>query len=88
MHKMKFSKDMFYTDRDVPLYQKGKVYDVEDRMVVRWLKRGGEIVEDAPKVQEEVKTAPKEQVEPKEEKLEDKVVVATQSKPLRSGNRK
>lgn len=45
--KMKFSVDMFYGNPDVPLYMPGQVYDVEKHMVSRWLKRGGQIVEDA-----------------------------------------
>ena len=50
--KMKFTEDKYY-NRDV-IYVAGKVYDVPDHMVVRWLKRGGEIV-----VEEEVKPLPK-----------------------------
>jgi len=41
---MVFSCDMIYKDQTTPLYLKGVVYDVEDAMVSRWLKRGGEIV--------------------------------------------
>lgn len=40
--KMKFTEDKYY-NRDV-MYVAGKVYDVPDNMVERWLKRGGEIV--------------------------------------------
>jgi hypothetical protein len=41
---MKFSQDMFYDSKDVPIYNKGKVYEIPENMVARWLKRGGEIV--------------------------------------------
>lgn len=47
MAKMKFAKDMFYTSRDVPLYTAGRVYEVAEEMVDRWLKRGGELVPDS-----------------------------------------
>ncbi len=45
--KMKFSRDMYYTDRVKPLYLAGEVYEIEDEgkgMISRWLKRGGVIV--------------------------------------------
>lgn len=42
--KMRFSEDKYY-NHDV-IYQKGQIYEVPDNMVMRWLKRGGEIVED------------------------------------------
>lgn len=41
--KMRFRKDMFYNNPNVPYYSAGVVYDVPLRMVDRWLKRGGEI---------------------------------------------
>lgn len=40
--KMKFTEDKYY-NRDV-IYVAGKVYDIPENMVDRWLKRGGEIV--------------------------------------------
>ena len=55
--KMKFTEDKYY-NRDV-IYVAGKVYDVPDHMVVRWLKRGGEIV-----VEEEVKPLPSRYLTP------------------------
>jgi hypothetical protein len=64
MKKMKFPKDMFYTDMNNPLYRKGEVYEVEDRMVERWLKRGGIVVEELPVVEKAV--------EPVVEKTQDK----------------
>ena len=43
--KMKFSEDKFYNDPNVPMFQAGKVYDMEGGdWIQRWLKRGGEIV--------------------------------------------
>lgn len=54
--KMKFTEDKYY-NRDV-IYTAGKVYDVPDNMVDRWLKRGGEIVSEVEKVPEPIKTAP------------------------------
>lgn len=54
MKTMKFNRDMFYTSQDVPIYLKGFEYQVEDNMVDRWLKRGGEIVETKPKKTKEV----------------------------------
>lgn len=42
--KMRFSKDMYYTDQNIPLYVAGKIYDVPESMVHRWVKRGGDIV--------------------------------------------
>ena len=59
--KMRFSKDMFYNDTTIPLYVKGKIYDVPVRMQDRWIKRGGQILtaeEAAPK------PAPTKPVEP------------------------
>jgi hypothetical protein len=53
--KMRFGADQYYPQAengsiksglDKPLYEKGKVYDVEESMSARWLKRGGEIVTD------------------------------------------
>ena len=46
MTKMIFTEDKYY-NHDV-IYKAGEVYEVEDAMVNRWLKRGGSIVEDAP----------------------------------------
>lgn len=42
---MIFEENKFYTDLENPLYLKGKVYEVEERMVGRWLKRGGVLVD-------------------------------------------
>lgn len=44
--KMKFARDMFYDDPNVPLYDSGKVYDVPVNMKDRWIKRGGELVDE------------------------------------------
>lgn len=44
--KMRFHKDMFYTDQENALYHAGEIYEIEAKMVDRWLKRGGEIVTD------------------------------------------
>lgn len=76
MVKMKFPRDMYYNDMNVPLYNAGKVYEIEDSMVTRWIKRGGEIVEDEkpqPKVEAPPKTedAKQEPVEDAKEKAED-----------------
>jgi hypothetical protein len=47
--KMRFQKDMYYEDQNVPLYKGGEDVDVPERMVSRWLKRGGMLVADLPK---------------------------------------
>lgn len=44
--KMRFPKDMYYTDPNVPLYKGGAVVEVPEGMVDRWLKRGGVLVKD------------------------------------------
>lgn len=51
--KMKFSADQFYVtaankeqDLSKPLYEAGQEYEIEEKMVPRWLKRGGVIVAD------------------------------------------
>lgn len=59
--KMKFTEDKYY-NRDV-IYVAGKVYDVPDNMVDRWIKRGGEIVVESP-VKEEPVLAPAPPVAP------------------------
>lgn len=63
--KMIFSVDMFYQDPTTPLYTKGIVYEVPKAMVPRWLKRGGQIVEEVVElpVAEEYE-APKDNFEP------------------------
>lgn len=53
---MYFSQDMFYTDLSTPLYNAGKTYFVEQRMVNRWLKRGGVVVNEV--AQEEIPVLP------------------------------
>lgn len=69
---MKFSADMFYNDLESPLYEKGKTYEVPERMVARWLKRGGKIV-DGTEVEEEETTEaiPKDPVEAGEKTSDD-----------------
>lgn len=43
---MRFSEDKFYNDSDNPIFEKGKVYELEGKdWIYRWMKRGGEIVE-------------------------------------------
>jgi len=86
MVKMKFSADQFYVtaknkekDMTTPLYEKNKVYAIEEHMVPRWLKRGGVIVDDAPvkgpakseDKKPEVKAEEKEQVDAEKEKEDD-----------------
>ncbi len=45
--KMKFSEFKYYNDLSVPMFEPGKVYEIEgEAWIQRWLKRGGEIVED------------------------------------------
>lgn len=53
MVKMMFPTFMYYNSVDTPLYAPGVVYEVEDRMVARWQKRGGWIVEDTPETKVE-----------------------------------
>ncbi len=76
--KMKFNRPMYLTDRNIPLYMPGKVYDVPGKMVERWLKRGGVIVKDEVKKVEVKKdtvwhTPPAKSVEAPSEKKEDVV---------------
>lgn len=79
--KMKFSVDQFYVtaankayDLANPKYRAGEVYEIPYAEHFRWLKRGGVIVTDEPKVEEKVE-APvvesQEPVETPEEKEED-----------------
>ena len=42
---MIFQEDKIYNDPEVPLYKRGEVVEVEERMVARWLKRGGILVD-------------------------------------------
>lgn len=42
--KMSFTEHKYYNDLNNPLYLAGEVYEIEDNMVERWLKRGGKIV--------------------------------------------
>jgi len=44
--KMKFSEHKYYNDLNNPIFDAGKVYELEGAAwIQRWLKRGGEIVE-------------------------------------------
>lgn len=43
MPKMKFKEDKIY--RGEILYKKNQVYDIEDKKVSKWLKRGGKVVD-------------------------------------------
>ncbi len=77
---MQFSADQFYvtaknkeSDMKTPLYEKGKIYGIEEKMVPRWLKRGGVIVE-VPPTPTPVKgpiMADKKQDEKPDKKVED-----------------
>lgn len=81
--KMKFSADQYYVtaenkDYDLgnPLYRKGEVYDIEEKMVDRWLKRGGVVVADEAtdsraQVPSKVEDKGEEQVEGKDKKEDD-----------------
>lgn len=84
MQKMYFPKDMYYEDLNVPLYHKDKTYDIEDRMVWRWQKRGAVLVKDMPKKDEPMKA--KEPVVETDEKPEDKPKVEV--KPVVSKSNK
>lgn len=45
--RMRFKENKFYNDLTKPHFLAGKIYTVEGQdMIDRWLKRGGEIVED------------------------------------------
>ena len=56
---MKFSKNMFYTDLDNPIFFSGVVYELEgEEWIQRWLKRGGEIVDEKPAKGVELSTTP------------------------------
>lgn len=43
---MRFSEDKFYNDLDNPVFEKGKIYEISGAdKILRWTKRGGEIIE-------------------------------------------
>lgn len=75
MKKMKFTEDKYYNLEII--YVKDTVYEIEDCMVDRWLKRGGEIVEDlipcpvVESVSKEDLDLLGEDVEPEAQKTED-----------------
>lgn len=76
--KMKFSEEKFYNDQTKPMFEAGKVYELEGfDWIQRWLKRGGEIVEELKVKPVPVQEAPKEieqdleHLADEEEKLED-----------------
>jgi hypothetical protein len=89
MTKMKFSCDIFFGNPEIPKYEAGKTYDIEEKYVFKWMKRGAVIVEDEPKVVKPAKVeveAPihvEEKVEPVMEKVEDQV-----EKPAARGKNK
>lgn len=95
--KMRFSVNQFYVTADnrehdmaTPLYEAGKVYDVPEHMVARWLKRGGDIVsgEQPTKVEEKVEIQEpqiEESVEAETESVEDE---DTKPAPQQRGNRR
>jgi hypothetical protein len=56
MTKMKFNRNMYYNDLVNPLYIPGVIYDVDNKMVERWIKRGGEIVCEEEKIEVPVET--------------------------------
>lgn len=73
--KMRFPKDMYYTDQNVPIYKGGEVVEVPESMVTRWLKRGGVLISDekagrAP-IQKPVEPPPSADTKVDEEKGED-----------------
>jgi hypothetical protein len=45
---MRFSEHKFYNDLNKPIFEAGKIYELEGAAwIQRWTKRGGEIVENA-----------------------------------------
>jgi hypothetical protein len=45
---MRFNEDKYYNDLNKPIFEKGKIYELEGRSWIdRWTKRGGGIVEKA-----------------------------------------
>lgn len=52
--RMRFREDKFYSDLNVPLYRKGIIYDVPLDKKDRWVKRGGELVDEDPAPEEMV----------------------------------
>jgi len=78
--KMLFTSKQYYVtaanrikDLHTPLYEAGKVYDIQENMVERWLKRGAQVYDVKAKVQPpaQVEKPKEEPVEDKEEKSED-----------------
>lgn len=60
--KMKFKDNKYYNDLSNPHFYAGKVYEIEDKDVQRWLNRGGEIVDGSLRMP---KVSPKEILEAK-----------------------
>ncbi len=92
--KMHFSRDLFYNDPNVPLYLAGHSYDIEEKLVEKWLKRGAQIVSEMPKEEAPKKPeAPKEEAPKSEDKVSPEVVVpekkeeAKPSKPSKPENK-
>jgi len=71
--QMKFSEDKFYNDQSIAHFEKGKVYEIRGGdQIMRWLKRGGEIVKGELEIQEQ---------EVNQSVLADKVEVAPGVEP-------
>lgn len=73
MTKMKFNQTVFYESPDIPAYTAGQIAEVEDHMVMRWLKRGAEIIDEALVGEEdqELDSEMQEDIELGEDKKED-----------------
>lgn len=72
--RMRFKVDMFYNDLEKPLYLKNQIYNIPERMIQRWLNRGGELVDSKDPVVAPApvaKIALKEVVEPPKKEDED-----------------
>lgn len=68
---MRFTEDKYYNDLTIPLYEKGKVYEIRGAdMIMRWMKRGGEILTED-QLKELTKQSSKEPVAPPEKPTED-----------------
>ena len=88
MKRMLFQKDAYFNNPNTPLYDAGKIYDIEDRMVEKWMKRGAVIVEEPTKVEEPVvEEVPKQETETKETVEETEETVEDNPKPTVRGHK-
>lgn len=92
--KMKFKEHKYYNDLDSPIFEAGKVYEIEgSEWIQRWLKRGGEIVDEVKVVAPVIPVEPEEidqdleDLADSEEKLEDDSKEESKSSKSKKGSK-